>query len=335
MGVELRVGAGAGVSTGVGAGMGTGLGGVLGSILEAVGRTPLVALDRIRPAGSARVVAKLEALGPSGSVKARPALAMILEAERRGLLGPESVVVEASSGNTGIALSMVCAVLGYRAKIVMPQGMSPERKQLMEAYGAEVILTGAGDNITEALENALRRVEELAAADPRVFVAGQFSNPANPAAHRHTTAAEIIAQLGPGGRADAFVAGVGTGGTLTGAGGALKRAYPGLVCVAVEPSGAAVLSGGTVGTHVQQGIGDGIIPDVLDRSLIDEVIQVTDGDAVATARLLARREGVLAGVSSGSNVWAAMQVAARLGEDRVVVTICPDTGERYLSLELL
>ncbi|MDP2873628.1 MAG: cysteine synthase A [Bacillota bacterium] len=320
---------------GRGGGDGGRAGRVLSSILEAVGRTPLVELGRLRPAGAARIVAKVEALNPSGSVKARPALAMVRDAERRGLLTPDSIIVEASSGNQGIALSMVCAVLGYRVKIVMPRTMSPERQEIMQAYGAEVILTEPGANISETLENALRRVRDLAAEDRRVFVTGQFDNPANPAAHRLTTAAEIVEQLGPGARADAFVAGVGTGGTLTGAGGALKQAYPGLRVIAVEPAGAALLSGGQVGDHIQQGIGDGIVPQVLDRGLIDEVIQVTDEDAVATARLLARKEGLLVGVSAGSNVWAAMRVAERLGDGKTVVTLCPDTGERYLSLDVL
>jgi cysteine synthase len=308
---------------------------VKSSILEAIGRTPLVDLSRIRPPGAARVLAKIEALNPSGSVKARPALAMIRDAERRGLLREDSIVVEASSGNQGIALSMVCAVLGYRAMIVMPESMSAERQEIMRAYGAEVVLTDPGGNITEALHNALRRVDQLAAEDPRVFVTAQFRNPANPEAHRKTTAAEIIDQIGPDGPVDAFVAGIGTGGTLTGAGGALRSAYPGVKLVAVEPEAAAILSGLPIGNHVQQGIGDGIIPDVLDRALIDEVVKVTDNDAVETARLLARREGLLAGVSSGSNVWAALRVAERLGPGKVVVTLCPDTGERYLSLDLL
>jgi len=306
--------------------------GVLGSLLEAIGNTPLVRLDRIRPFGAATILAKMEQLNPSGSVKARPAYAMVRAAEQARLLHPRSILVEASSGNQGIALAMVGAVLGYRVRIVMPEGMSEERAQIMRAYGAEIEITPAGANISEAIANARRRTEQLAAADANVFLTEQFGNPANPAAHDETTAREVLAALPTGSRIDALVSGIGTGGTLTGVGRALRRAFPGMLVVAVEPEHAAILAGGPVTQHAQQGIGDGLVPDVLDRELIEELMVVSDEDALATARLLARLEGAFCGYTSGSNVCAAMRVAARLGEAATVLTLCPDTGERYLSV---
>ena len=305
------------------------------TILSAIGDTPLVTLDRMRPDGGARILAKIELLNPSGSVKARPAYAMVRAAEEQALINPASVLVEASSGNQGIALAMVGAVLGYRVIIVMPSTMSRERIDLIRAYGAEVELTDPGDNITEAIANAKGRAEELAAADPNVFFTGQFSNPANPQAHAETTAREVLDALEPGARIDAFVCGIGTGGTLTGAGQVFKREFPDAKVVAVEPTKAAFLSGWAIEDHIQQGIGDGLLPEVLDTSLIDEIVTVTDEAAMATARLLARREGLFAGISAGSNVWAAKQVAARLGPARTVLTLCPDNGERYLSLGII
>lgn len=308
---------------------------VLGSILEAIGQTPLVSLDRVRPAGAARILAKVELLNPSGSVKARPAYAMVRAAEEQGLLRPDSILVEASSGNQGIALAMIGAVLGYRVVIVMPSGMSSERAAIIRAYGAETIITDAGRNISEAIANATGRARQMAADDPRVFYVQQFSNLANPQAHEDTTAAEILAALGPytpDTRIDAFLAGIGTGGTLTGVGRVLKGRFPGMQVIAVEPDRAAILSGGQVHDHIQQGIGDGVIPDVLDVPLIDRTVIVSDDQAVATARLLARKEGLFTGISAGSNVCAAMRVASELGPGGTVVTICPDTGERYLSM---
>ncbi len=305
------------------------------NILQAIGDTPLVRLERVGVPRGGQVLAKLELLNPGGSIKSRPAYAMVRAAERAGLLTPDSIIVEATSGNQGISLCMVGACLGYRVRIVMPASMSRERQLIMKAYGAELVLTDPGADIGQALVNALDAVAELAAADPNVFVPGQFANPANPESHYATTAGEIISQLGPGGRADAFVSGIGTGGSITGAGRALKERYPECLVVAAEPEHAAILSGGTIGHHVQQGIGDGFIPDVLDTSVVDRIEIVTDEQAVAMARQLARREGILAGISSGTNVVVALKLAAELGPGSTVVTLCPDTGERYLSMELL
>lgn len=304
------------------------------SILEAIGNTPLVELRKLRPSGGARILAKMETLNPGGSIKSRPAYAMIREAEKEGLLKPDSVIVEATSGNQGISLCMVGAALGYRVRVVMPANMSEERQLLMCAYGAELVLTDPGENIAQALDNALEAVREMQEADPRVFVPGQFTNPVNPRTHRETTGAEIIRQVGPDTKVDAFVSGIGTGGTITGVGGLLKETFPDCLVVAAEPDNAAILSGGNMGHHVQQGIGDGLIPDVLDTELIDRVIVVSDEDAVSTACFLAREEGLLVGISSGTNAWAARQLAGELGEDRIVVTVLPDTGERYLSMQI-
>lgn len=302
------------------------------SILEAIGQTPLVELRRVRPANGSRILVKMEALEPGGSIKIRPAFAMVSAAERQGKLGPDSIIVEATSGNQGIALSLVGAALGYRVRIVMPANMSPERQAIMRSYGAELVLTDPGADIGEAIATAKQTAEAMAAADPHVFFAGQFSNPANPGSHRSTTAAEIIAQVGADGPVHAFVSGIGTGGTITGVGEALKDAYPGCLIVAAEPENAAILAGGTIGHHIQQGIGDGLIPEVLNRDIIDRVTLVSDAEAVAAARRLASEEGLFVGISSGTNVHAALEIAESLGPSHTVVTICPDTGERYLSL---
>ncbi|MGE5485160.1 MAG: cysteine synthase A [Ignavibacteriales bacterium] len=300
------------------------------SVLEAVGNTPLIELCKIERGTGARILAKLEAVNPGGSIKSRTALGMIEAAERDGKLRPDSIVVEATSGNQGIGIAMVAAAKGYRAIICMPENMSEERKALIRAYGAELRLVPAGHDIQEAILGAKKAAEDLAANDPRVFLAGQFSNPANPEMHRRTTAREILEQVD--GPIAAFCAGVGTGGSLTGIGEVIKAKYPDALVAAVEPANAAILSGGKkMAHHVQQGIGDGMIPEVLNTSIYDEVIVVTDEDAVATAKRLAREEGLFVGVSSGSNVWAAAQLAKRLGDGKIVVTLLPDTGERYLS----
>ncbi len=304
------------------------------SILEAVGQTPLVEMNRVRPANGTRLLAKMEFLNPGGSIKIRPAYAMVMAARADGRLKPDSIIVEATSGNQGIALCLVGAALGYKVRIVMPANMSVERQTLMRSYGAELVLTEPGRDIGEAIRIAKATAERMAKEDPRVFFASQFTNPANPAAHRDGTAAEIIAQIGRGGRVDAFVSGIGTGGTITGIGQTLKKEFPGCLVVAAEPSNAAILAGGCIGHHVQQGIGDGLIPEVLDTKLIDRLVTVSDEDAVAMARRLAMEEGLFAGVSSGTNVWAALQLAETLGPGKTIVTICPDTGERYLSLNL-
>ncbi len=307
------------------------LSGIHRSILEAIGHTPLVELQRVRLRGS-RILVKMESLNPGGSVKCRPAHAMIREAERQGLLRPDSIIVEATSGNQGIALCMVGAALGYGVRIVMPANMTRERQAIIRAYGAELVLTDPGGDIGEAIGNALATVERMAAEDPRVFVPGQFANPANPRSHYLTTAVEILEQVGAEGPVDAFVSGVGTGGTLTGVGRALKEAYPHCLVVAAEPQKAAILSGGDIGHHLQQGIGDGIIPPVLDVTIVDRTVLVSDEAAMATAARLAREEGLMVGISSGTNVHASLMIAKDLGPGKTILTICPDTGDRYLSI---
>ena len=296
------------------------------TILDLVGDTPIVRLQRLPAPGAAQVWAKLERFNPGGSVKDRIAKSMIEAAEDAGMLEPGSVIVEPTSGNTGIGLAMIAAVKGYGIILVMPEGLSAERSALFRAYGAEVNLTPR----KLGMKGAIARAEELA-RQHGYFMPLQFSNPANPEIHRSTTAAEILAQIG---HLDAFVGGVGTGGTITGVGEILKDALPGVEIVAVEPAGSPVLSGGSPGKHKIQGIGAGFVPEVLNTDLVDRVVQVTDKDAAETARRLAREEGILAGISSGAAAWAAMQVAAGLGGDKVVVTVLPDTGERYLSTGL-
>ena len=298
---------------------------------QLIGRTPLLELTRLERAEhlEARVLAKLESFNPGGSVKDRVALSMIDDAEARGLLGPGSVIIEPTSGSTGIGLAAVAAARGYRTIIVMPETMSEERRRLVAAYGAELVLTEG----SAGMAGAIARAGELARTIPRSFTPGQFVNPANPAAHRSSTGPEIWEDAG--GRVDFFVAGVGTGGTITGAGGYLKERNPALHVAAVEPAGSPVLSGGAPGPHGLQGIGAGFIPGVLDLSLCDEIIPVEEADALAAARQLARREGVLAGISSGAALWAALQLAKRpASRGKTVVVLLPDTGERYLSTSL-
>ena len=296
------------------------------TVLDLVGDTPLVRLRRLPAPGAAEVWAKLEGFNPGGSVKDRIAKSMVEAAEEAGLLEPGGIIVEPTSGNTGIGLAMTAAVKGYQLVLVMPEGLSAERSALLQAYGAKVCLTPRSEGIT----GAIARAEDLA-RQHRAFLPLQFSNPANPEIHRRTTAAEILAQVG---QIDAFVAGVGTGGTITGVGEILRDALPGVEIVAVEPAGSPVLSGGAPGKHKIQGIGAGFVPEVLNRDAVDRVMQVADLDAAETARRLAREEGILAGISSGAAAWAAMQVASRLGKEKTVVTILPDTGERYLSTGL-
>lgn len=304
------------------------MGRVYTSVCQLTGHTPLLELVRLEKLLrlEARVLGKLEFFNPAGSVKDRVAKAMLDDAEARGLLKPGSVVIEPMSGNTGIGLASMAAARGYRAILVMPETMSPERRRILAAYGAELVLTpGAG-----GMEAAIRRAEALARETPGSFLPGQFSNPANPAAHRATTGPEIWEDTG--GAVDVFVAGVGTGGTLTGVGSYLKERKPGVRVVAVEPAASAVLSGGSAGSHGLQGIGPGFVPQVLDPGVYDEVITVNDEDAFASVRQLGRTEGVLAGISSGAALWAAMQLARRPeNRGRTIVTLFPDTGERYLS----
>jgi cysteine synthase A len=296
------------------------------SVLELVGNTPLVRLNKLPKPGGATVLAKLESHNPAGSVKDRIAVAMIEDAERRGLLKPGSVIVEPTSGNTGIGLAMVAAVKGYRLILAMPDDMSVERQRLLSRFGAELHLTPAIEGMTGSVYAAT----ELVKAHPDYFMPQQFENPANPEMHRQTTAREILEATE--GRLDAFVAGVGTGGTITGVGEVLKEKVPAIRVVAVEPAKSPVLSGGKARPHGIQGIGASFVPGVLNRKVIDEMIQVKDEDAVAVARRLVREEGLLVGISAGAAAFAACLIAERLKADQVVVTVLPDTGERYLSM---
>jgi cysteine synthase A len=298
------------------------------SVLDLIGNTPLVRLNRICPAGSATILAKVESQNPGGSVKDRIARSMIEDAERRGTLRPGSTLVEPTSGNTGIGLAMVAAVKGYRLVLTMPDDMSLERRRLLARLGAQLVLTPAIEGMTGAVYAA----QELCRANPGYVMLQQFENPANPDAHRRTTAQEILEATG--GKLDGFVAGVGTGGTITGVGEVLRERLPRVRIVAVEPARSPVLSGGKARVHGIQGIGASFVPGILNRAVIDEVVQVTDEDAMATALRLARVEGLLVGISAGANVWAALGVAERLGAGRTVVTVLCDTGERYLSVPL-
>ena len=301
---------------------------VAASVLELVGNTPLVRLNKLPKPGGATILAKLESVNPGGSVKDRIAVSMIEDAERRGLLRPGSTIVEPTSGNTGIGLAMVAAVRGYRLILTMPDDMSVERQRLLDRLGAELHLTPAIEGMTGAVHAAT----ELLRAHPDYFMPQQFENRANPEIHRRTTALEILDATE--GRLHAFVAGVGTGGTITGVGEVLKERVPGIRIVAVEPARSPVLSGGKARPHAIQGIGASFVPGVLNMKVIDEIIQVRDEDAMATAGRLTREEGLLVGISAGAAVFAACQVAARLAPEQVVVTMLPDTGERYLSLPL-
>ena len=300
------------------------------SIVDLIGRTPLVQLNRVTDGAPAAVLAKLEFFNPAGSVKDRIGWSMIAAAERDGLIAPgKTVLVEPTSGNTGIALAMVAAARGYRLLLTMPDTMSLERRALLRAFGAEVVLTPG----KEGMRGALAKAEELLAQTPDSFMPQQFQNPANPQAHLETTAEEIWRDTD--GRLDLFVAGVGTGGTITGVARALKPRLPQLRVVAVEPAASPVLSGGPPGPHKIQGIGAGFKPDVLDLTVVDEVIQVTDDDALTMARRLIREEGILCGISSGANTWAAVQLARRPeNEGKTIVTVHPSTGERYISTAL-
>jgi cysteine synthase A len=302
------------------------MGEVQTNIIDLVGRTPIVKLTRVAPMAEVELFAKVEAFNPGGSVKDRIGVAMIEAAEREGRIEPgKTMIVEATSGNTGIALAFVCAAKGYELILTLPQGMSRERETLLRIYGATVEMVESLGGMTEAVQAA----QALATRDD-VFLPDQFSNPANPEIHRRTTGPELWEALD--GRIDVFVAGVGTGGTITGAGEVLKERNPDCRIVAVEPRNSAVLSGGAPGPHKIQGIGAGFIPDVLNRDLLDEVIAVDDEDALETARLLARREGVLAGISCGAAVWASLQIASRPEfRSARIATILPDSGERYVS----
>jgi len=299
----------------------------LASILDTVGRTPMVKLSRVVPENSADIYAKLEWFNPMGSIKDRIAKGMIEAAERKGLLTRGSTVIEPTSGNTGIGLAMVCAVKGYKLVLTMPDTMSIERRKMLGALGAEVVLTPGAAGMNGAVEKA----KELVASIPGAFMPQQFENKANPTTHRKTTAREILRALD---KVDAFVAGVGTGGTITGVGQVLRRKFPDVKVIAVEPEESPVLSGGQPGPHIIQGLGAGFLPKILDTKVYDSVVKVRNEDAIRTSRDLARLEGMLVGISSGAAAWTALGIAKELGPGKNVVVIFPDTGERYLSTDL-
>jgi cysteine synthase A len=300
---------------------------IANNVAELIGETPIVRINRLVNADSAEVLAKLEYFNPGGSVKDRICLSMVEQAEKEGLLREGSTIIEPTSGNTGIGLSMISAIKGYRCILVMPETMSLERIYILKSYGAEVILTSG----SQGMNGAIKKAEELHRKISDSFVLHQFKNKANPEIHRRSTAQEILKATD--GRIDAFVAGVGTGGTITGVGEVLKEHSPKVRIVAVEPKKSAVLSGEAPGTHKIQGIGAGFVPEILNRSIIDEIVQVEDQDAFKTSKRLAREEGLFVGISSGAAVWAALKIAQELGKGKSVLTLLADTGERYFSVQ--
>ena len=302
------------------------------NILEAMGNTPLIRLNRMTEEGSAQILVKFEGLNVGGSIKTRTAYNMIKDAEEKGLIKEDTIIVEPTSGNQGIGLALVGAVRGYKTRIIMPDSVSEERRKLMKHYGAEVVLIHDGGNIGECIEECLNTALRMAREDPRVFVPQQFENPANPAVHRAQTAVEILEQADC--PIDGFCSGIGTGGTITGIGEVLKEKNPDMEIWAVEPEHAAILSGGSIGTHLQMGIGDGLIPEILNTGIYDDICIITDDEAIQTSRDLASKEGIMCGISSGTNVAAAIKLARKLGEGKTVVTILPDTAERYFSTPL-
>ena len=302
------------------------------NILEAMGNTPLIRLNHMTEPDSAQILVKFEGLNVGGSIKTRTAYNMIREAERQRLIKEDTIIVEPTSGNQGIGLALVGAVRGYQTKIVMPDSVSEERRKLVQHYGAEVILIHDAGNIGACIEECLQTALDMAKKDSRVFVPQQFENPANPAVHKIQTGLEILEQVN--GPIDGFCSGIGTGGTITGVGETLKEKNPQMEIWAVEPEHAAILSGGSIGTHLQMGIGDGLIPEILNQQIYNDVCIVTDEEALATSRQLAAQEGIMCGISSGTNVAAAIKLARKLGKGKTVVTILPDTAERYFSTPL-
>lgn len=305
---------------------------ICNDILEAIGHTPVVRLNKMTGENDAEVLVKYEGVNIGGSIKTRTAYNMLAEAEKRGLVDRDTVIVEPTSGNQGIGLALVGAVRGYRVVIVMPDSVSRERRMLMEHYGAEVILVKDEGNIGKCIEDCLKTALKMAAEDEHVYIPQQFCNPDNPLAHKHHTALELLEQVAK--PIHGFCSGVGTGGSISGIGEVLKAQYPDLLIWAVEPENAAILAGGTIGTHLQMGIGDGLIPENLNRQIYDDIYIVTDEEAIRTAKDLARLEGLMCGISSGTNVAAALKMAQKLGKGKTVVTILPDTGERYFSTPL-
>ena len=305
---------------------------VCNNILEAMGNTPIIRLSRITEPGSAEILVKFEGLNVGGSIKTRTAYNMICDAEARGLLNENTIIVEPTSGNQGIGLALVGAVRGYKTKIIMPDSVSEERRKLVEHYGAEVILVHDAGNIGECIEECLNLALRMRDEDPNVFVPQQFENPANPDIQRRCTAQEILAQVD--GPIHGFCSGIGTGGTITGIGEALREKNPDMTIWAVEPEHAAILSGGSIGTHVQMGIGDGLIPEILNCDIYNDICIIKDEEAIKTSKELASKEGIMCGISSGTNVAAAIKLAKKLGAGKTVVTVLPDTAERYFSTPL-
>ncbi|MBE6531830.1 MAG: cysteine synthase A [Ruminococcaceae bacterium] len=302
------------------------------NILEAMGNTPIIRLHRMTSEDDAEILVKFEGLNVGGSIKTRTAFNMILEAEKRGLINKDTVIVEPTSGNQGIGLALVGAVRGYKVKIIMPDSVSEERRKLVEHYGAEVILVHDDGNIGLCIEECLNLALKMRDEDANVFVPQQFENPANPEVQRKSTGREILEQVG--GPIHGFCSGIGTGGTITGIGETLKAANPDMTIWAVEPENAAILSGGSIGTHIQMGIGDGLIPKILNQNIYDDVCIVKDEEALQTSKDLASKEGIMCGISSGTNVAAALRLAKKLGRGKTVVTVLPDTAERYFSTPL-
>lgn len=305
---------------------------IYNNILEGIGHTPLVRLNRMTDPDSAEVLVKFEGLNVGGSIKTRTAYNMILRAEEQGLLDKDSIIVEPTSGNQGIGLALIGAVKGYKTIIIMPDSVSEERRKLVKHYGAEVILIHDAGNIGDCIEECLQTALRLKAENPHVYVPQQFENKANPQVHRHHTGLEILEQAGR--EIHGFCSGIGTGGTITGIGEVLKAQNPDIEIWAVEPENAAILAGGTIGTHLQMGIGDGVIPAILNQNIYDDIYVVTDEEAIETARNLSRLEGIMCGISSGTNVAAALKLAKKLGKGKTVVTVLPDTAERYFSTPL-
>lgn len=302
------------------------------NILDAMGNTPMIQLNHMVPEGAARILVKFEGLNVGGSIKTRTAYNMICDAEEKGVIDQDTIIVEPTSGNQGIGLALVGAVKGYRTIIIMPDSVSEERRKLINHYGAELILIHDDNNIGECIDECLQTAMRMAEEDPNVFVPQQFINPANPQVHRSHTGQEILEQVD--GPIQGFCSGIGTGGTITGIGETLKAANPDMEIWAVEPEHAAILSGGSIGSHLQMGIGDGVIPDILNQNIYQDIYIVKDEEAIRTAQELASKEGIMCGISSGTNVAAAIQLAKKLGEGKTVVTVLPDTAERYFSTPL-
>lgn len=305
---------------------------VYSNVLEAIGHTPMIRLSKIVPEGSAEVLVKYEGVNIGGSIKTRTAYNMICDAEEKGIIHSNTIIVEPTSGNQGIGLALIGAVRGYHVRIIMPDSVSEERRKLVKAYGAELVLVHDDGDIGKCINECLQTALRMAKEDKNVWIPQQFENPANPMVHKSHTAQEIIEQVGK--TIDGFCSGVGTGGTLSGIGETLKAKYPEIHIWAVEPKNAAILSGGSIGTHFQMGIGDGLIPKNLNTQIYEHIDIVTDEEAIETSRRLIREEGILCGISSGTNVTAALRLAKELGEGKTVVTVLPDTGERYFSTVL-